>query len=223
MIALAGEVLLDMLSPEARAWLAQLGQRRSYVDGELIHNRGDSWVTMAIVIRGQINLMRLQADGARTFVSAIHAGQHIGDIVMLGQRRRSHDAVAVGEVEIDHYDTAAFDLIQSNQEVVRALYRITALRLSGSMAMSDDLRSLPRDVHLAKILLSMHRREGGKTEFSCTQEDLAGLLGISVMSLSKHLGVLRQAGLVETGYRQISIVSPERLKEWMATKGGRRT
>ncbi len=222
MIALAGEVLLNQLSVPTRAWLAQLGQRRSYADGELIHNRGDAASSMAIVIRGQVNLMRLQADGTHTFVSAIKVGQHFGDIVMLGHRRRSHDAIAQGEVEIDHYDAAAFELIQTNQELVRALYRITALRLSGSMAMSDDLRSLSRDVHLAKILLAMWQREGGQTTFACTQEDLAGLLGTSVMSLSKYLASLKQAGLVETGYRQIRILDPTVLKAWLRERGTQR-
>ena len=222
MIALAGEVLLDMLSPIAREWLAQLGQRRSYADGELIHNRGDSADSMAVVIRGQVKLVRLQEDGRHTFVSVIRAGQHYGDIVLLGQRRRSHDAIAEGEVEIDHFDMAAFERILGNQEVVRALYRITALRLRGSMTMSDDLRSLPREVHLAKILLSMWQSESGQTVFNCTQEDLAGLLGTSVMSLSKYLTMLKQAGLVETGYRQVAIVDPKQLKQWLRQRGARR-
>ncbi|MCC6924298.1 Crp/Fnr family transcriptional regulator [Novosphingobium sp.] len=215
MVALAGEVLLDLISPPARSWLAQIAQRRSYGHGELIHNRGDLAAAMGIVVKGQIRLVRLQADGSHTFVSMIRAGQHFGDVVMLGQRRRSHDAIAEGEVEIDLYDADAFELVQNNLEIVRALYRITALRLSGSMAMSDDLRSLPRDVHLAKILLALWQREGGQTTFDCTQEDLASMLGTSVMSLSKHLKVLKQAGLVETGYRQLRIVDPEVLRAWL--------
>ena len=215
MVALAGEVLLDLISPSARSWLAQIAQHRSYGHGELIHNRGDLAAAMGIVIKGQIRLVRLQADGSHTFVSMIRAGQHFGDVVMLGQRRRSHDAIAEGDVEIDLYDADAFELVQNNLEIVRALYRITALRLSGSMAMSDDLRSLPRDVHLAKILLALWQREGGQTTFDCTQEDLASMLGTSIMSLSKHLKVLKQAGLVEAGYRQLRIVDPEVLRAWL--------
>lgn len=221
MIALAGEVLLNLLSPPARAWLARLGHRRSYADGELIHNRGDNAQAMGIVIKGQVKLVRLLANGSHTFVSMIREGQHYGDIVMLGQRRRSHDAVAVGDVEVDHYDGVAFDQILANHEVVRALYRVTALRLSGSIAMSDDLRSLPRDVHLAKILLSIWQREGGRTVFASTQEDLASLLGTSVMSLSKHLARLKRAGLIETGYRLVRIVDPDMLRAWLRRESGR--
>ena len=221
MIAFAGEVLLDMLSPWACGWLAALAHRRSYADGELIHSRGDPVQSMGIVIKGEVKLVRLVANGSHTFVSLIRAGQNFGDTVFLGMRRRTHDAIAVGEVEIDHFDAPAFEQILGNHEVVRALYRVTAQRLGGSMAMCDDLRSLPRDVHLAKILLSMWKRQGGQTVFACTQDDLASLLGTSIMSLSKHLAVLKQAGLVETGYRQVRIVSPKELQNWLRLQASR--
>jgi len=215
MIDLAGEVLLDMLGTPERNWLAQIGQRRNFADGELIHNRGDVADAMGIVIKGQVKLVRLGANGAQTFVSMVREGQHFGDILLLGSFRRSHDAFAVGVVEIDYYDQAAFETLQGNPEVIKALYRITALRLGGSMTMSDDLRSLPRDVHLAKILVAMWRRSGGETSFACTQDDLASLLGTSMMSLSKHLVALKALGLVETGYRQVRIVDPDRLRIWI--------
>ena len=50
-ISLAGDALLDLLSPPTRASLADLGQRRTYVDGELIHSRGDPNPGMGVVIR----------------------------------------------------------------------------------------------------------------------------------------------------------------------------
>lgn len=215
MIALAGENLLELLDEPTRVWLAGVGQRRSYADGELIHNRGDIEPTMAIVISGQVQLCRIQVDGANRFVSVIQPGQHYGDIVMFGRRKRTHDAVALGETTFDHYDRAAFEAVLGNADVVRALYHVTALRLNGSLAMSDDLRSLPREVHLAKLLLHQWRQGGGLKVIPCTQEDLAGLLGTSVMSMSKYLAALKREGLIETGYRQVVLHDPERLKQWV--------
>ncbi|MBX9644541.1 MAG: Crp/Fnr family transcriptional regulator [Novosphingobium sp.] len=215
MIALAGENLLEQLDEPTRAWLAKMGQRRSYADRELIHNRGDTEPAMAIVISGQVQLCRIHADGANHLVSVVQPGQHYGDIVMFGRRKRTHDAVALGETTIDHYDHAAFEMLLGHISVVRALYHITALRLNGSLAMSDDLRSLPREVHLAKLLLHQWRQGGGLAVIPCTQEDLAGLLGTSVMSMSKYLSALKREGLIETGYRQVVLHDPQRLKQWV--------
>jgi len=215
MIALAGENLLQLLDGAARAWLAAKGQRRSYVDGELIHNRGDLAPSMGIVISGQVQLCRIRADGANRFVSVVQPGQHYGDIIMFGRRKRTHDAVALGETTVDHYDRTAFTALLGNADVVRALYHVTALRLNGSLAMSDDLRGLPREVHLAKLLLHQWRQGGGLAVIPCTQEDLAGLLGTSVMSMSKYLAALKREGLIETGYRQVVLNDPQRLKQWV--------
>jgi CRP/FNR family transcriptional regulator, cyclic AMP receptor protein len=219
MIALAGEVLLDLLSPVTRSELAALGQRSSYSDSELIHSRGDPGAGMGIVIKGRVRLCVLHANGAQTFVSMVRPGQHFGDVLLFGKhRRRTHDALAEGAVLIDHYDAQAFERALDISEVLRALYRVTAQRLSGSMAMNDDLRSMPREAHLAKILLVLLRQSHSPDSVPCIQEDLAALLGTSTMTVSKCLGQLKREGLIATGYRLVRILDPERLRNWLAAK-----
>lgn len=216
MIALAGLALLDELSEPARAWLAAVGTRRSYADGEMIHRRGDVEPSMCVVISGRVRLTRLHANGTQIFVSSIRPGQHFGDVLFHGQTpaRRTHDAWAVGAVQIDHYGEAAYASLLGQPEVLLALHRIAATRLAGAIAMADDLRGLPREAHLAKVLLALRPDAGG--EISCVQEDLAGLLGTSVMTLSKALARLRGAGLIETGYRSLRILDRARLRAWLA-------
>jgi CRP/FNR family transcriptional regulator, cyclic AMP receptor protein len=217
MIALAGHELLDLISDEARDWLALTGQRRAYSDGELIHSRGDSETTMGIVIKGHVRLCRLHADGSQTYVSLVRKGQHFGDVLLVsGPARRTHDAVAVGNVLIDHYDATAFQSLMEHPEVLAALYRITALRLKAAMAMSDDLRAMSREAHLAKILLALLRQAGASNRINCVQEDLASMLGTSTMTLSKCLAALKRQGLIETGYRVVRIPDPPRLRKWLA-------
>lgn len=219
MVTVAGKVLLDLLSPRTRGWLSGLAQRRSYADGELIHSRGDPVESMEVVVRGKVRLSRYHANGSHTFVSTVHAGQHFGDILLFdSRRRRTHHAVAAGEVEIDHFDRIAFDRMLTNHEVLLALYAITASRLGAAMSMNDDLRALPREVHLAKLLLHQWRLGGRPAAIECVQEDLAGMLGVSQMTLSKALASLRAQGLVKTGYRKVALPDPERLEAWLAER-----
>lgn len=215
---LAGQNLLDQIGPDAAAKLAELGQRRNYGDGETIHFRGDRDLSMCIVISGCVRMVRQRANGRRTFISLIVPGQHIADVLMFGSNAvRTHDAVAAGEVQIDHYDSAAFAKLLGKPEIVLALYRITAGRLVGAMTMIDDLRSMSREAHLVKLLLHMRPRDGGDA-IECLQEDLAALLGVSQMTLAKTLAVLRREGLVETGYRQVRLIDVERMRTWLASR-----
>lgn len=218
MAKLAGHALLDLIDAEAAAWLAALGTRRRYGDGETIHFRGDRNPTMCVVIEGHVRMVRHRADGNRLFVTLIAPGQHFADVLMFpGQGKRTHDALAEGQVAIDHYDAAAFAKLLGRPEIMHALYRITARRLVGAMTMIDDLRSLSPETHLAKVLLHIRSREGSDT-IAVLQEDLAALLGVSPMTLAKSLALLKREGLVETGYRRISLPDPARLRGWLAMR-----
>lgn len=215
-IAFGGQGLLDLLDPPLRAWLAEQGVRRSYADGEMIHRRGDSEPAMGVVITGVVRLTRLHANGTQTFVSSLQPGHHYGDVLFHSRARRTHDAWAVGAVQIDHYDLAAYQTLLERREVLLALHRVTAARLAGSISMADDLRGLSREAHLAKVLLSIRTNRDGSID--CLQEDLAALLGISVMTLAKALAVLRGQGLIETRYRGLRIVDRRRLRAWLSTQ-----
>jgi CRP/FNR family cyclic AMP-dependent transcriptional regulator len=218
MAAIADEVLFDVLSPKARQWLASQGQRRCYEDGGLIHVRGDPDLGMGIVVSGEVKLFRLRSNGAHTFVSMIKAGAHYGDIVLFRGKGRTHDAMAIGPTVVDHYSRAAFTKMLENVEVVTALYKITATRLGRAMAMSDDLRVLPREVHLAKVLYNQWRQRGDSDWIVCVQENLAGMIGVTTVTLSKNLARLRDEGLIETGYRKIRVIDGAVFRSWIKNR-----
>jgi CRP/FNR family cyclic AMP-dependent transcriptional regulator len=215
MSAVAEEVLFDLLSPDAQQWLASQGQRKSYDDGTLIHNRGDTEATMGIVIAGQVRLFQIHPNGSHTFVSMIQTGAHYGDILLFYGKQRTHDAMAIGPTAVDHYNPAAFAKLMENNEIVQALYKISLRRLGRAMAMSDDLRVLSRDAHLAKVLLNQWRQRGKSDWIVAVQEDLAGMIGVTTMTLSKSLTRMRDEGLIETGYRKIRVVDADALKAWL--------
>ena len=218
MATIPQEVLFDLLSPQSREWLASQGQRKTYEDGSFVHSRGDSDAAMGVVISGQVRLFQLRPNGTHTFVSMVLPGAHYGDILLFAGKQRTHDAVAIGPTVVDHYGPAAFAKLLEQPEIIRALYKITAIRLGRSMAMSDDLRVLPRDAHLAKILLNQWRLRGDSDWISAIQEDLAGMVGVTTMTLSKSLAQLRDAGLIETGYRKIKLLDPDALKVWLKAR-----
>lgn len=215
MVQLAGLNLLELIDSEAAEWLESIGVRRHYPDGTTIHIRNDP-ARMGIIIAGKLRMVRQKSDGTRLFVSEMVAGQHYADILLFEDRiGRTHDAIAAGEVTIDHYDKAAFDKILTRPDIVLALYRIAAGRLIGAMTMVDDLRSLMPEQHLAKVLLHLRTGEAN-ARVECSQEELAALLGVSQMTLANALALLKREGLVKTGYRCIHLPDPSALKRWLA-------
>jgi CRP/FNR family cyclic AMP-dependent transcriptional regulator len=213
MTDLAGPSLLAILSSAEREWLAGQGRRRVFADGAVVHERGDPNPEMAIVITGRVRLVRLRHNGQEGIISTVGPGQHYADVLMFRRQKRTHRAIAEGATELDLYDLSAFERIMGRAEIVRALYRITAERLIGTLNMLDDVRSLGREAHLAKLLLHLHVRADDEP-IECVQDDLAGLLGVTTMTVAKGLRALREAGLIETGYRKVRVLDPAGLRAW---------
>lgn len=219
MVDFAGPSLLAMLNEADREWLAGQGRRRSFADGVVVHNHGDPEPEMAVVIAGGLRLVRTRYNGQEGMMSLITPGQHFADVLMFRHRTRTHRAIAQGATELDLYDHAAFARILERPSIVRALYQITSERLVGAMIMLDDVRSLSREAHLAKLLLRLDANAGGGS-IACVQEDLAGLLGVTTMTVAKALRLLRELGLIETGYRQVRVLDSGRLRDWFKAQEG---
>ena len=206
--------IVELLATEDLATLRSLGRRKVYADGETLHMRGDE-ASMGVVVEGVVRLYRQMSNGQRVLTASMTPGQHFGDILAFGVGRRTHTGIAASETIVDHYDRERFHRLLEHPGITRALYITAAHRLTLAIDLVDDIRSLPPEVRLAKTLAMIQRSTGGGERIECLQEDMANLLGISAVTVAKAFKVLRGEGLLETGYRYVTIPDAGRLKAWI--------
>jgi CRP-like cAMP-binding protein len=192
-----------------------LAIRRKYRDGEVIHERGDRDRTIGIVIAGRVKLINPRSDGLEVFSGLIHTGQNYGDAALLHGEARQHRAVAIGETVIGHLESAAFNRLLDNTAIARAFYIVASFRLSVSLALLDDMRTLAPEVRLGRLIVRMHHAADGSDRLDFLQEEFAGMLGISTVTLAKALRQLTAHGFIATGYRHIRISDPVKLAAWV--------
>ncbi|MFM5950118.1 MAG: Crp/Fnr family transcriptional regulator [Novosphingobium sp.] len=208
--------LLALLDDTERASLSALGQRRSYRDQEVIHERGDVGASLSIVIEGRVSLHRILSNGSIIFASSVMAGQNYADAASFSGGARTHRAIAQGATIVDHFDSAAFqEILDHHPSVLKALYLISAYRLNLAIEMLDDTRILPTRVRLAKMILRMAKSSPLKGAVPGRQEDLGQILGLSTVSVIQNLKMLAAEGLIATGYRQIKVPDLDRLELWI--------
>lgn len=207
--------LSELLPPAEWALVESRAIRRKYRDGETIHERGDQDRTIGIVISGRIKLINPRSDGLEVFSGLIHTGQNYGDAALLHGQARQHRAVAMGETIIDHLEAAAFDQLLGNAIISRAFYLVASFRLSVSLALLDDMRTLAPEVRLGRLIMRMHQAAEGADRLDFLQEEFAGMLGISTVTLAKALRQLARQGFIATGYRHIRISDPGKLAAWL--------
>lgn len=207
--------LYELLSPEDLELVVSVAARRKYRDGEIVHERGDEQGSIGVVVSGQVKLVNPRTDGTEIFSGLIHTGQNYGDSGLLYRETRLHRAVAIGETVIDHIGAEAFARLLENAAIVEAFYRVAAFRLSVTLSMLDDMRTLRPDVRLARLIDRMHRANSASERLEFLQEEFAGMLGISTVTLAKALRQLEQLELLQSGYRHIRITNPARLAQWL--------
>ncbi len=208
--------LLALLDDTERLQLAALGQRRSYRDQEVIHERGDRGASLSIVIEGNVSLYRIMRDGSIVFASSVAAGQNYADSASVSGAARTHRAIAQGAAIVDHYDSTAFAaILDRHPAILKALYLVSSYRLNLAIEMLDDARILPTPVRLAKMILRMAKASPLAGAVPGRQEELAQILGLSTVSVIQNLKLLAAEGLVETGYRQIKVPDIDRLEHWI--------
>lgn len=109
-------------------------------------------------------------------------------------------------------------ILEEHPRLVQAMYRVAAFRLTTAIDMLDDIRMLPTQVRVAKMLMRMVQSSPGSGEIFCRQDELSQILGLSAVSVVHTLKLLSAQGLIETGYRRFFVPDIQKLDRWVNTR-----
>jgi len=194
--------LMDLVDPALADTLCAASVLVKYVDGQIIHSRGDNKPGLSIVKSGAVRVGTIGLDGSFQTVSVLGVGQSFGEHTVLAGLPRTHDVSAAGSAEI--YQMAApifMRLVEAHSELTSILLKISLIRSHGLLEQIDDLRRLTLPVRLAKLLMSIKVDvNSGAVTVRCLQSELAYTLGVSRVGLGNAVKRLVKAGLIAPGY-----------------------
>ncbi len=190
------------------------GSIAKFSDGETIHQRGDVALAIGVIKTGGISLSNVGRGGQRLTVVVIGPGESYGINSVFLNRPRTHDAAAIGDVQVVMIRRDSFRrMLQAEPDILDFYIAFLSDRLELALAILDDERRQPVKVRLAKLLLRLEL--SGTSSYSSTQTDLATQLGVSRNSVGANLSELAQLGLIEVHYRKVSIVDRKKLQNWV--------
>lgn len=188
-----------------------------YGEGELIHNRGDGKPGLSIVHRGHVRVGTYGYEGTFILSALLGPGQTFGEFTLLAGLPRTHAAVAASsDTEVHQLSRERFlTFFRDDPAVAQALLSTTLVRMHLLLESLDHHRRLPLDARVASALVGLTATLAEPEIAPIRQADLACMLGMSRMSVSKALKALAGRGLVELGYGVIRIPDPSRLADWL--------
>lgn len=208
---------MDVLPPDVADKLRAEATLSKFDDGQLIQSRGDDRAGISIVHTGGARTGVYGKDGTFIMATILSPGHTFGELTIFAGIARTQDIIAAGPTEILQISATRFERLHETEPVIsRALLSVTLQRAHVLLAMLDALRRLPLKERLAQILFAMIQASGEDNQVRCRREDLAFMVGVSRMSLSKALKELALAGLVQLGYGRIIIPDGSALGAWVA-------
>lgn len=185
--------------------------------GEMLFRQGDAPSGFYVLVSGSMKMSSLREDGREAILAVIEPGIWFGEISLIDDQPRTHDATAIGVVQVLQLPRPAFDKLMESAVFARAVAALLAGRVRLLYGIVEDATLRSTRARVARRLLLMAQGDATmspqmRPRVPVSQEGLAMMMGITRQTLSKELRLLADDGVVELGYGYIEVLSEAGLK-----------
>ncbi|MEU7972439.1 Crp/Fnr family transcriptional regulator [Micromonospora sp. NPDC049089] len=178
---------------------------------DVLLRQGDTTQHVHVVLAGCVKIVRSESDGSRAILTLRAAGDVVGDLAAVDLQPRSATVTALTSTVTRLLTGPQFRRFLTRPAFAAGFAAYTVGRLRTSDAQRVALAVLPVRERLARALIQLDResrRADGQPLIRLSQAELAELVGTSRNAVVTELTALREAGIVATGRREITIVDP---------------
>ncbi len=213
------KTLRDLLEPAVMDKILTAGSVRSYSDGQVIQERGDTQPGLSVITSGQVVAGNVGLDGSLLASALLRPGETFGEFTLFAGLPRTQTLWSQGRTDICHVRATRFmKLFDADPSIARAMITLTLQRNYELMEFLDAQRRLSLPARVARLLLISVDAEAGSEAIECRHEDLAFMLGVSRVATGKALGRLEADGLVVRRYGYIEIPDVQAMRSMIAAE-----
>ena len=170
--------------------------------GDVAFVAGQMSTAVWVVASGSIGLFA-GAGAERVILSILRPGDLDGDVSMLLNMAQPYSAEALEDSIRHRLDNDLFGkMFGQHPELARRWLIVVASRLATSQQRLVDLLGVPLAQQVARVILD----EAVADELPYSQATVAALLGARRPSVNKVVSDLHRRGLIDVGYRSITVI-----------------
>jgi CRP/FNR family cyclic AMP-dependent transcriptional regulator len=205
--------MLGSLGETSLERLLKPGITRRWVAGEVLIREGDSSKFVVALLDGVVKATGLTLDGKEALLAIRVGGDIVGEFAALDERPRSCTITTCGAV-IGRVIKQADFLVALRQDasLAQAVNRSILAKLRDSNERRVEFAGYDAPTRLARVLRELAVRYGDQAGnrvvlgWPLTQTELASLATVAEPTAQKALRLLRERGVITTGYRTFTIV-----------------
>jgi CRP/FNR family transcriptional regulator, cAMP and macrophage regulator len=184
--------------------------------GSHLFRQGEPAVAAYLIREGEVDIYRNHSGSSRV-VARVGPGSVIGDIAMFGEGVYKSSVRAVGHVRAYRFEREKLIPELAKHPAICLRWLVSGLNQL-ERTQSRIIRLMHKTV-LAQVADLLAEEAGIRPDVSLSQASIATLLGVSRQSVNEALGELRSRGLVETGYRMITVLNADGLRALASEHG----
>ena len=193
------------------------GHTKKYAKGDVLCRRGETGDSLMVLLAGRVKVANVTSDAREVVLNFLSAGDAIGEIGALDGKERTADAVAQEPCEV--FAVHARDLLPVLTAHPAALLEIVQVlcdKLRAASALIEDNTYEMRG-RTAKGLLRLAQqhgrtsKEGVRLSVTTSQRELGAYLALSRENVSRQLGWLKDARVIDVVGSQIIITDEQGL------------
>lgn len=189
---------------------SEIGSVRHFHKGEIIYHQGDNAKNFCYLKKGKVKVFMTSVDGMEKTLNTASSGEIFGEGAFFDKKPRVSSACAVSDSQVIMIDEPTLTKLFSKYPVLAfELLEILANRIRLLSFQLDSMTFLQADARIARILL----QNQSDCEVKLTHEEIADVVGVSRVTVSKILSKLTKKGILSTEYRKIIIKDSKYLEE----------
>lgn len=199
---------------------AEIGHRRTAAPGEVLMREGDPSDRVVAIIQGRVKVTVATSRGPTAVLGFRGPGDVVGEIGALSGRPRGTTVTAVEDLELWSVPAPDFNhRLRADPALMLLLMAQLSARLADADRRNAEHLTSDTTARVARRLLVLAEQygvddgTGRRITLPLTQDELAGLAGSSLEAVAKALRVLRAAGWIETGRRELTIRDLDALRQ----------
>jgi CRP/FNR family cyclic AMP-dependent transcriptional regulator len=202
---LAESPLFDCLNSEDRLALATKMRPRQFARDEVVFHRDDPAGQVFLITSGTVKVSIPDEQGRELVVALERGGDVFGELALFDEGPRSATVTALTETHTLALARQEFiATLERNPDAMRRMLSLLVKTVRHSTGHVEDLVFLDLPGRVAKSLLDLADASGGD-EVDLTQEDLAGFVGATRVSVNRVLADLEKRGAIKIGRRNIHL------------------
>lgn len=199
------------------------GNSFHYIKGQLLFAAGDNANHVYLIQRGRLNIYRLTDNGRQVTVAFRQVGEIVGMAEALYGGERICFAEALEVLTVIAVTTKDFkEILYLNPLLAVRVAEVLGARVREAHSIIHEMASCQVSARIALILLKLGEkggtplRGGLRINLKLTHEEIARMVGTSRQSVTTVLNSLKQDGSVVFKGREIDVIYPAKLANWIS-------